>query len=190
MIGFCPCVRFRGRVRLQWDALRLGAAIDCFPCLRVSSTYLREPLTHAGLSLACTCIAHAACVVFARVCQAITPGVPHTNPSRVPVGPPLTALLPLPSVNGCISFDRLKVQTNNSIPSTHFGFACACGTGFSVVRAAPGVRAEVVDVCVRHGAGRRRRNIDIRATPIVRAGVVDVRVRHRTYRRRRNPCVA
>jgi len=33
--GLCPCVRFRGRVRLQWDALRLGAAIDCFPCLRV-----------------------------------------------------------------------------------------------------------------------------------------------------------
>jgi len=58
--GLCPCVRFRGRVRLQWDALRLGAAIDCFPCLRVSSTYLREPFTHAGLSLACTCIAHAA----------------------------------------------------------------------------------------------------------------------------------
>ena len=26
------------------------------------------------LSLACTCIAHAACVLFARVCQAITPG--------------------------------------------------------------------------------------------------------------------
>ena len=91
--GLCPCVRFRGRVRLQWDALRLGAAIDCFPCLRVSSTYLREPFTHAGLSLACTCIAHAACVLFARVCQAITPGVPHTNPSRVPVGPPLPALL-------------------------------------------------------------------------------------------------
>jgi len=33
--GLCPCVRFRGRVRLQWDALRLGAAIDCFSCLRV-----------------------------------------------------------------------------------------------------------------------------------------------------------
>ena len=91
--GLCPCVRFRGRVRLQWDALRLGAAIDCFPCLRVSSTYLREPFTHAGLSLACTCIAHAACVLFARVCQAITPGVPHTNPPLVPVGPPLPALL-------------------------------------------------------------------------------------------------
>ena len=49
------------------------------------------------LSLACTCIAHAACVLFAHVCQAITPGVPHTNPLRVPVGPPL------PSVYGCIN---------------------------------------------------------------------------------------
>jgi len=103
---------------------------------------------------------------------------------------PSSARPPLPSVHGCISFDRLKVQTNNSIPSAHFGFACACGTGFSVVRAAPGVRAEVAEVCVRHGAGRRRRNPDMRATPIVRAGVVDVRVRHRAYRRGRNPCVA
>ena len=49
------------------------------------------------LSLACTCIAHAACVLFAHVCQAITPGVAHTNPLRVPVGPPL------PSVHGCIN---------------------------------------------------------------------------------------
>jgi len=49
------------------------------------------------LSLACTCIAHAVCVLFARVCQAITPGVPHTIPLRVPVGPPL------PSVRGCIN---------------------------------------------------------------------------------------
>jgi len=49
------------------------------------------------LSLACTCIAHAARILFARVCQAITPGVPHTNPLRVPVGPPL------PIVHGCIN---------------------------------------------------------------------------------------
>ena len=49
------------------------------------------------LSLACTCIAHAACVLFARVCQAITLGVPHTNPLRVPVGPPLLI------VHGCIN---------------------------------------------------------------------------------------
>ena len=77
----------------------------------------------------------------------------------------------MPSVHGCISFDRLKVQTNNSFLSVHFGFACACGTWFSVVRAAPGVRAEVEDVCVQYGVDRRRRNPDIRATPIVRAGV-------------------
>jgi len=36
------------------------------------------------LSPACTCLAHAACVLFARVCQVITPGDPHTIPLRVP----------------------------------------------------------------------------------------------------------
>ena len=41
-------------------------------------------------------------------------------------------------------FDHFKVQTSNCIPAAHFGFACACGTGVSVVRAAPGVRAGVM----------------------------------------------
>jgi len=209
--GLCPCVRFWGRVRF--------------------------------LSLACTCIGHVACVLCARVCRTITPGVPHTNPLRVAVGPPL------PIVYGCInhkprrphtyiqhahgrlithtlavhvmssvigggyhcmcahytpcpfslflhpnphclprrtdwmfalrsSFDHSKVQTNNCIPVTHFGFACACGTGVSVVRAAPGVRAGVADGCVRHGAGRQKSIPYMRATQVVRAGVADVCVRH------------
>ena len=75
------------------------------------------------------------------------------------------------------SFDHSKVQTNNCISAAHFGFACACGTGVSVVRAAPGVRAGVSDGCVRHGAGRRKRIPDLRATQVVRAGVADVCVR-------------
>ena len=72
------------------------------------------------------------------------------------------------------SFDHFKVQTNYCIPAAHFGFACACGTGVSVVRAAPGVRAGVSDGCVRHGAGRQKRIPDLRATQVVRTGVADV----------------
>jgi len=88
------------------------------------------------------------------------------------------------------SFDHFKVQTNDCIPAAHFGFACVCGTGVSVVRVAPGVRAGVADGCVRHEAGRRKRITDMRATQVVRAGVADVCVRHWSCRRRRNTCVA
>ena len=90
------------------------------------------------------------------------------------------------------SFDHFKVQTNNCILAAHFWFACACGTGASVVRAAPGVRAGVADGCVRHGTGRRKRITDMLATQVVRAGVgiADVCVLHWACRRRRNTCVA
>ena len=85
----------------------------------------------------------------------------------------------LPRCTDCMfalrsSFDHFKVQTNNCIPAAHFGFACVCGTGVSVARAAPGVRAGVSDGCVRHGAGRRKRIPDLRATQVVRTGVADV----------------
>ena len=53
------------------------------PCLRAPCPYLRVPFLRAGLTLACLCLAYAACVLFARVCHVITSGDPLTNPLRV-----------------------------------------------------------------------------------------------------------
>jgi len=41
------------------------------PCLRAPYPYLRVPILRAGLTLACSCLAYAACVLFARVCHVI-----------------------------------------------------------------------------------------------------------------------
>jgi len=88
------------------------------------------------------------------------------------------------------SFDHFQVQTNNCIHTAHFGFACACGTGVSVVRAAPDVRAGVADGYVLHGAGRRKRITDMLETQVVCAGVADVCVRHWACRQTPDTCVA
>jgi len=53
------------------------------PCLRALCPYLRVPFLHAGRTLACSCLAYAACVPFACVCHVITSGDPLTNPLRM-----------------------------------------------------------------------------------------------------------
>jgi len=53
------------------------------PCLRALWPYLRVPFLRAGPTLACSCLADAACVLFARVCHVITSVDPLTNPLRV-----------------------------------------------------------------------------------------------------------
>jgi len=61
------------------------------------------------------------------------------------------------------SSDLSKVQTNNCIPAAHFGFACACVTGVSVVHqaCAPGLQTGasstgLVDARVSHTCARHR----------------------------------
>jgi len=53
------------------------------PCLRALCPYLRVLFLRAGPTLACSCLAYAACILFARVCHVITSGNPRTNPLRV-----------------------------------------------------------------------------------------------------------
>jgi len=200
--GLCPCVRFWGRVRF--------------------------------LSLACTCIAHAACVLLARVCQAITPGVPHTNPLRVPVGPPL------PSSHGCINITcntndihkprrphtcmrdahgRLITHTLSIFVMLSVicgGYHCMCGNTLSIPHApslfsfitTPTVYLTTQIGCLRCAhhlitlkykqiivflqltLGLRYWAFSRASAPGVRAGVADVCVRHWACRRRHNTCVA
>jgi len=53
------------------------------PCLRAPCPYLRVPILRPGPTFACSCLAYASCVLFARVCHVIISGDPHTNPLRV-----------------------------------------------------------------------------------------------------------
>jgi hypothetical protein len=53
------------------------------PRLRALCHYLCVLFFCAGPTLACWCLAYAACVLFARVCHFITSGDPRTNPLRV-----------------------------------------------------------------------------------------------------------
>ena len=53
------------------------------PCLRAPCPYLCMPFSRTGPTLACSCLAYAAYVLFAHVCHVITSGYPRTKPLRV-----------------------------------------------------------------------------------------------------------